>query len=45
LESFEYFKIRGDLEQVTIRKSVLNLISHLHKFFWIFPQLVSIFLA
>jgi hypothetical protein len=44
-ESFEYFKIRGDLEEDVIRKSVPNWISYLHEFFRSFPYLLSIFLT
>jgi hypothetical protein len=44
-ESFEYFKIRGDLEEDVIRKSVPNLIYYLHEFSGSFPHLLSIFLT
>jgi hypothetical protein len=44
-ESFEYFKIHGDLEEDVIRKSVPNWISYLHEFFRSFPHMLSIFLA
>jgi hypothetical protein len=43
-ESFEYFKILRDLEEDVISKSVPNWIYYLHKFFWSFPHLLSIFL-
>jgi hypothetical protein len=45
LKSFEYFKIRGDLEDVAIIKIVSNLISYKHKFSRIFPHHISIFQA
>jgi beta-xylosidase len=41
-ESFEYFKIRGDLEEVAIMKSVQNWISYSHEFFQIFPYILVI---
>jgi hypothetical protein len=42
--STNYFKICEELEQVSMMKSVLNLISNLQEFSQIFPHLVSIFL-
>jgi hypothetical protein len=44
-ESFEYFKIHGDLEDFAIMKSVPNCISYLHDFFRIFIPFLAIFLC
>jgi hypothetical protein len=44
-ESFGYFKIRGDLAEVSIMKTVPNWISYIQAFFQIFPHFLSIFLA
>jgi hypothetical protein len=41
LESLEYFKICGDLEEVAITKSVPNWISYLQKFYSIFISFLS----
>jgi hypothetical protein len=41
LESLEYFKICGDLEEVAIMKSVPNWISYIHKFYRIFIPFLS----
>jgi hypothetical protein len=43
LESFEYFKIRGYLEEVAIIKSVPNWISYSHEFFQILSYFLAIF--
>jgi hypothetical protein len=43
LESLEYFKIREDLEEVSIMKSVPNLVSYLHNLFWNFSQFLAIY--
>jgi hypothetical protein len=40
-ESFGSFKIRKYLEEVSIMKSVPNLISYLHKFYRIFIPFLS----
>jgi hypothetical protein len=33
--------MREDLEEVSIMKSIPNLISYLHEFFWIFSQFLA----
>jgi hypothetical protein len=45
LKTFEYFKIRGDLEEDVIRKNVPNWISYLHELSWSFSHFLSIFLT
>jgi hypothetical protein len=42
---FAYFKIRGDLEEVALMKSVPNCISYLHHFSAIFLSLELFFLS
>jgi hypothetical protein len=42
LESFDQFKIRGDLEEVANMKSVPNWISYLHANSWIFTPFLAI---
>jgi hypothetical protein len=42
-ESFEYFKIGGDLREVSMMKSVPNWIYYSHKFSRIFFQIVYLF--
>jgi hypothetical protein len=44
IESFEYFKLRRDLEEVAIMKSVPNFIIYLHKYSQNFSPFLSIFL-
>jgi hypothetical protein len=44
-ESFDYFKICEDLEEMSMMKSVPDLISHLQEFCQMFPHYVSIFLV
>jgi hypothetical protein len=43
LDSLEQFKIRGELEEVSIMKSVPNWIFYLHDFFWILIPFIAIF--
>jgi hypothetical protein len=43
LEFFDYFKIWEELEEVSMMKSVTNLISYPQKFYQMFPLLVAIF--
>jgi hypothetical protein len=41
-ESLKYFKIREDLEEMSILKSVPNQIYYLHEFSWIFSHFLAI---
>jgi hypothetical protein len=45
VESFKYFKIRGESEKVAMMKHVPNQIYYHHEILRIFPQLLSIFLV
>jgi hypothetical protein len=42
-ESFEYLKLRGDLEEILITKVALNCIFYLHEGFQIFIIFLAIF--
>jgi hypothetical protein len=44
-ESFEYFKICGDLGEVSMMKFVPNLVCYYHEFSRIIPNCLSIFLG